>query len=301
MAEKKSDKGAPAPKAARPAPDASTAKAPQAPKPPETQANYFVPAGLALAVVGALAFWSRSSSAPPEPAPVQWPSEPRPAQGQGSTGGGGANLPAPEPAPPGSGDPVMAAHPEPTTPDPRAGRFSLAEATEGMPAGASLTAEIETNLGTFTCRLLPERAPNTVANFVGLARGRRDFWDPVTGAWVRRPYFDGTIFHRVIPGFMAQGGDILRNGRGGPGYEFADENTGRHDQAGMLCMANHGPNTNGSQFFILEEPKAHLDGSYSVFGECAPVELVRRITGVSRDPSDRPNQPVLIRHVRVRR
>jgi peptidyl-prolyl cis-trans isomerase A (cyclophilin A) len=170
-----------------------------------------------------------------------------------------------------------------------------------MPAGDNLVADIETNYGTFSCQLWPTRAPNTVANFVGLSRGLRDFWDPVGGAWVRRPYFDGTVFHRVIPGFMAQGGDVLRDGHGGPGYEFADENTAHHDQAGLLCMANHGPNTNGSQFFILEEPKAHLDGSYSVFGRCSPVELVRRITGVSRSPNDRPNEPVLIRHVRVHR
>jgi peptidyl-prolyl cis-trans isomerase A (cyclophilin A) len=297
MAEKKSPDGRSAPeahKSARPARDVAKAKAPQT---PEASANYLVPAALGFAVVGALVYWSRSGSAPPEPTPVQWPSE----SAQGAPGGGGANLPAPEPAPAGSGDPVVAAHPEPTSPDPRAGRFSLAEATAGMPAGTSLTADIVTNYGTFSCRLLPDRAPNTVANFVGLARGVRDFWDPVSGAWVRRPYFDGTIFHRVIPGFMAQGGDILRNGRGGPGYEFADENIASHDQPGMLCMANHGPNTNGSQFFILEEPKTHLNGSYSVFGLCSPVALVRRITGVPRDPSDRPNQPVLIRTVRVHR
>jgi peptidyl-prolyl cis-trans isomerase A (cyclophilin A) len=196
---------------------------------------------------------------------------------------------------------LQANHPTPTSPDPRGGQFSLADATEGMEPGTRLVAEIETNYGTFTCDLWPDRAPNTVANFVGLARGKRDFWDPVRGQWVRRPYYDGTIFHRVIPGFMAQGGDILRNGRGGPGYEFADENTSAHDEPGMICMANHGPNTNGSQFFILEQPKPHLNGSYSVFGKCSPVELVQRISGVPRSSSDRPNSPVVIRAVRVHR
>jgi peptidyl-prolyl cis-trans isomerase A (cyclophilin A) len=304
MVEKKSKKsagtkGASAqPTATRPASDKAREKKPE----PQDPANYFVPALLGLAVVGAIGYWAKMSSAPPEPTSVRPSDDPaRPSTGQGSAGRVEPSLPPPQPAPAGAGDPLPNNHPTPTTPDPRRGQFSLADATEGMPAGSSLVAEIDTNHGVFTCQLFGDRAPNTVANFVGLARGKRDFWDPVQGQWVRRPYFDGTIFHRVIPRFMAQGGDILRTGSGGPGYTFADENVAAHDQPGMLCMANRGPNTNGSQFFILEEAKAHLNGSYSVFGQCSPVELVRRITGVQRDERDRPNSTVVIRTIRVRR
>jgi peptidyl-prolyl cis-trans isomerase A (cyclophilin A) len=185
--------------------------------------------------------------------------------------------------------------------DPQHGQFTLAEATAGMPPGNTLVAEIETSMGTFTCQLLPERAPNTVANFVGLARGTREFWDPNASRWTKRPFYDGSIFHRVIPEFMIQGGDLLRSGMGGTGYEFGDENVQGHNAPGLLCMANHGPNTNGGQFFITEEAKTHLDGSYSIFGRCTPTELVNRIARVPRSDNDRPNEPVTINHVRIRR
>ncbi len=216
-------------------------------------------------------------------------------------------APAAPPAPPAAPPPapqdvsVRPVHPDPTTPDPLHGRFTLAQATAGLPPGRQLTAQIETTLGTFSCTLLSDQAPNTVANFVGLARGLRDFWDPVSGAWVRRPFYDGSVFHRVIPGFMIQGGDILRSGMGGPGYEFADENVNGHNAGGQLCMANHGPNTNGGQFFITEVARPHLDGSYSIFGRCTPVGLVERIAGQPRGPRDMPNTPVFIRTVRVTR
>ncbi|MFO0625645.1 MAG: peptidylprolyl isomerase [Polyangiales bacterium] len=200
-----------------------------------------------------------------------------------------------------SGDAVNPRVEQPTTPDPRNGRFTLAQATEGLPGSGPLVADIETSLGTFSCTLLSEQAPLTVANFVGLARGLRDFWDPVGGAWVKRPFYDGSIFHRVIPDFMIQGGDVLRSGMGGTGYEFADENVNGHNAAGQLCMANRGPNTNGGQFFITEAARDHLDGSYSIFGRCTPQELVGRIARVPRGANDRPEQPVFIRHVRVRR
>lgn len=189
----------------------------------------------------------------------------------------------------------------PTSPDPLHGTFTLAQATRGLPAGASLVAEIDTTMGVFTCNLLADRAPLTVANFVGLARGIRDFWDPMEGRWVKRPYYDGTVFHRVIPDFMIQGGDILRSGRGGPGYEFPDENVRGHNRAGLLCMANRGPNTNGGQFFITEADRSHLDGSYSIFGECTPTDLVARIARVPRNETDMPYEPVTIRQVRIRR
>jgi peptidyl-prolyl cis-trans isomerase A (cyclophilin A) len=209
--------------------------------------------------------------------------------------------PAPTPAPSGSLAPRVARMREPTSPDPKGGRFTLAQATEGLPPGNTLSAEIETSMGTFTCSLLPERAPLTVANFVGLARGLRDFWDPVEGTWARRPFYDGSIFHRVIPDFMIQGGDYLRSGSGGVGYEIPDENVTGHNRGGQLCMANHGPNTNGGQFFITETAKDHLDGSYSIFGTCTPTDLVVRIARVPRGERDTPDTPVEIRHVRITR
>jgi len=288
------------PKSSRPTND----RAQQEMKPAaQDPVNYFVPAVLGLAVVVAIGFWAKNNASPPEPASV------RSSEGESRPGGaapimaptGGFTLPSPQPAPPGADQPLEARAPTPTSPDPRGGRFSLEDATDGLGPGSTLIAEIETNYGTFHCDLWPDRAPNTVANFVGLARGKREFWDPSIGEWTRRPYYNGTIFHRVIPGFMIQGGDIMRTGRGGPGYEFGDENVRDHNEAGLLCMANHGPNTNGSQFFILEEPKSHLNTSYSVFGRCSPVELVRAITRVPRSPEDRPYSAVVIRAVRVHR
>ncbi len=205
-------------------------------------------------------------------------------------------------APPSSaGDPVQAVAMEPTSPDPRGGRFTLSDATEGLGGSGPLTASIVTSMGTFRCTLLDAVAPLTVANFTGLARGLRDFWDPVARQWARRPFYDGSIFHRVIPEFMIQGGDLLRSGIGGTGYEFADENTRPHDAAGLLCMANRGPNTNGGQFFITESARPHLDGSYSIFGRCTPTALVGRIARVERDASDRPRRPIFIERVTVTR
>ncbi len=199
------------------------------------------------------------------------------------------------------GSPVEARTPQPTTPDPAHGSFTLAQATEGLAGTGALTAEIETSLGNFTCTLAEREAPITVANFVGLARGRRPFWDPVSATWATRPFYDGSIFHRVIPGFMIQGGDQLRSGTGDTGYTITDEHVQPHNAAGQLCMANRGPNTGSAQFFITEAAREHLDGTYSIFGTCTPTELVRRITALPRNSSDRPETPVFIRHVRVRR
>lgn len=192
-------------------------------------------------------------------------------------------------------------HPVPTRPDPARGRFTLAQATAGLPPGEHLVADIETSLGTFSCTLFAAEAPVTVANFVGLARGLRDFWDPVAGRWTRRPYFDGSAFHRVIPEFVVQGGDILRSGRGGPGYTIRDENVASHNVPGLLCMANHGPNTGGSQFFITEVPLARLNGSYSVFGRCTPLDLVRRMARVQRSPRDQPITAIHIQRISIHR
>jgi peptidyl-prolyl cis-trans isomerase A (cyclophilin A) len=141
-------------------------------------------------------------------------------------------------------------------------------------------ATFQTSAGDIVVRLLPEKAPKTVENFLGLAEGAREWADPRTGENVKRPLYDGTVFHRVIPEFMIQGGDPLGNGTGGPGYRFADEigPDNRFDRPGLLAMANAGPNTNGSQFFITEVPTPHLDRGHTIFGEVVKgLELVAKI------------------------
>jgi peptidyl-prolyl cis-trans isomerase A (cyclophilin A) len=141
-------------------------------------------------------------------------------------------------------------------------------------------ATFQTSLGEIVVKLLPEKAPKTVANFVGLAEGTREWKDPRSGQSVKRPLYDGTVFHRVIPDFMIQGGDPLGTGTGGPGYKFEDEigPDNRFDKAGLLAMANAGPNTNGSQFFITEVPTPHLNRGHTIFGEVVKgMELIRKI------------------------
>jgi peptidyl-prolyl cis-trans isomerase A (cyclophilin A) len=144
----------------------------------------------------------------------------------------------------------------------------------------SIHATFKTSMGDIELKLFPERAPKTVENFVGLAEGTKEWTDP-KGQKVTRPLYDGTIFHRVIPDFMIQGGDPLGNGTGGPGYRFADEigPQNRFDRPGLLAMANAGPNTNGSQFFITEVPTPWLDKGHTIFGEVVKGgELVPKIT-----------------------
>jgi peptidyl-prolyl cis-trans isomerase A (cyclophilin A) len=169
---------------------------------------------------------------------------------------------------------------------------------------AGTYAHVETSEGSFTIRLFAEEAPNTVANFVGLAEGTREWTDPATGEKKQEPFYDGVIFHRVINGFMIQGGDRLGAGTGGPGYRFADEfhPALRHDRAGILSMANAGPNTNGSQFFITLAPTPHLDNRHSVFGEVIEgLEIVQRIGAVPTGRQDRPVTPVVMRKVTISR
>jgi peptidyl-prolyl cis-trans isomerase A (cyclophilin A) len=142
-----------------------------------------------------------------------------------------------------------------------------------------LYATFKTSLGDIVVKLLPEKAPKTVENFVGLTEGTKEWTDP-SGKKVKQPLYDGTVFHRVIPEFMIQGGDPLGNGTGGPGYKFGDEigPTNRFDRSGLLAMANAGPNTNGSQFFITEVPTPHLDRGHTIFGEVVKGgELVPKI------------------------
>ena len=187
--------------------------------------------------------------------------------------------------------------------DPAKGKFTIEEATKGVPGSGQLTAKIETTQGTFTCELYEKQTPITVANFVGLARGLRPFKDPKTGQWVKRPYYDGLIFHRVIPGFMVQGGDPLGMGTGNPGYKFADEIVPelKFDKPGLLAMANAGPVTNGSQFFITEGTPGYLNGKHTIFGACDPLSLVSKITGVERGPRDKPVTDVVMKKVTISR
>ncbi|MGB7220251.1 MAG: peptidylprolyl isomerase [Vicinamibacterales bacterium] len=166
-----------------------------------------------------------------------------------------------------------------------------------------LYAHFTTSEGNFTARLFDAETPNTVANFVGLADGSKEWTDPRSGKKVKQGYYDGTIFHRVIADFMIQGGDPLGQGTGGPGYKFADEFHPklRHSKAGMLSMANSGPNTNGGQFFITLVPTPWLDNKHSVFGEItAGIEIVEKIgrTATSK-PGDRPLKPISIQSVTI--
>jgi peptidyl-prolyl cis-trans isomerase A (cyclophilin A) len=170
---------------------------------------------------------------------------------------------------------------------------------------AKPTAIIDTTAGKMTCTLFPDKAPIGVANFIGLATGTRDWKNPVSGATKHGvPLYDGTIFHRVIPNFMIQGGDPAGNGSGDPGYQFKNEVSSEllFDQPGRLAYANSGPNTNGSQFFITEVATPHLNGSYTIFGQCneATVTLVKQIARMATDPSnDRPFRPVKINHISI--
>ena len=172
-----------------------------------------------------------------------------------------------------------------------------------VPGTGQLYARFVTSLGSLVIRLEEQRAPNTVRNFVGLALGTQEWTDPRTRQLQKGvPLYNGTIFHRVIPNFMVQGGDPLGSGTGGPGYQFGDEFHPelRHGGPGVLSMANSGPGTNGSQFFITERATAHLDGRHSVFGiAVAGADLVTQITRVPRNPKDRPNQDVVLERVEV--
>jgi peptidyl-prolyl cis-trans isomerase A (cyclophilin A) len=165
-------------------------------------------------------------------------------------------------------------------------------------------ARFETSEGTFRIRLFDKEAPKTVENFVGLAEGTKEWRDPASGENKREPFYDGVIFHRVINGFMIQGGDRLGQGTGGPGYKFADEfhPSLRHSKAGILSMANAGPNTNGSQFFITLGPTPHLDNRHSVFGEVVDgLDVVRKIGAVPTGGQDRPVKPVVITRLTIER
>ena len=165
-------------------------------------------------------------------------------------------------------------------------------------------AHFVTSEGNFTVRLFDQQAPKTVENFVGLAEGTKEWSDPRTNQKVHKPYYNGTIFHRVIDGFMIQGGDPLGQGIGGPGYNFADEFHPklRHSKAGILSMANRGPNTNGGQFFITLGPTPHLDDRHSVFGEVTDgMDIVSKIGSTPTGDRDRPKKDIVIQNVTIER
>lgn len=163
-------------------------------------------------------------------------------------------------------------------------------------------ATFETSLGDIKVRLLPETAPKTVENFVGLATGNKAWTDPETGEKRTDPLYSGTVFHRVIPRFMIQGGDPLGNGTGGPGYKFEDE-VGMgpsFDKAGYLAMANSGPNSNGCQFFITVAPTTHLTGKHTIFGEVVEgQQIADKISEVQTGRQDRPAEDVALKQVTI--
>jgi peptidyl-prolyl cis-trans isomerase A (cyclophilin A) len=171
------------------------------------------------------------------------------------------------------------------------------------PSSADVTAVIHTTAGDLNCKLFPKIAPIGVENFIGLATGTKDWTNPVTHAKKHGvPLYDGTIFHRVIPEFMIQGGDPKGDGTGDPGYKFKNETSASvpFNQPGRLAYANAGPDTNGSQFFITEVPYPSLNGGYTIFGQCddAAVELVKKIARMATD-GERPLRPVKIIHIDI--
>jgi len=182
--------------------------------------------------------------------------------------------------------------------------MSIGTAAQNPEKKGPVYATLKTSMGDIIIQLFDDKAPNTVANFIGLASGAKEWSDPKTGEKVKRPLYNGTIFHRVIPGFMIQGGDPLGNGTGGPGFRFADEFHAvlKHTKAGMVSMANAGPNTNGSQFFITQKATPWLDGRHSVFGVVVKGQnVVDAIINVPRDSRDRPVKDVVIKEVMISR
>jgi peptidyl-prolyl cis-trans isomerase A (cyclophilin A) len=163
----------------------------------------------------------------------------------------------------------------------------------------------ETSEGNIVCRLFEKDAPKTVANFVDLAEGKREWTHPNTRKKSSEPLYNGTVFHRVIPDFMIQGGDPMGTGFGGPGYKFEDETKGsahRFDKPGKLAMANAGPNTNGSQFFITVANTEWLTGKHTIFGEVVEgYDVVEKISKAPRGRNDKPNKDVVVKSVKIER
>jgi peptidyl-prolyl cis-trans isomerase A (cyclophilin A) len=174
--------------------------------------------------------------------------------------------------------------------------------TKDLGLGKGLFAVFETTLGSWTIQLETEKTPETTANFVGLATGQKEFTDPVTSEKMKKPFYDGTVFHRVIKNFMIQGGDRLGKGTGGPGYRFKDEFDAslRHTGPGILSMANAGPGTNGSQFFITTVACPWLDGRHSVFGKVVQgLESVHKVENAETGMMDRPRVEIQIKSLKI--
>lgn len=184
--------------------------------------------------------------------------------------------------------------------DPTGGEFTLEQATEGLSGTGPLQATIETDLGTLSCELYEKDAPVTVANFVGLARGTRP-WKK-RGEWVKTPLYDGTVFHRVVKGFMIQGGDPDGNGSGGPGYMIKNEIiAGAKHERGILSMARRPErDTAGSQFFVMDGRAPHLDGGYAIFGKCTPDAVVEKLASVPVQ-GDQSVNPTKIKTIKITR
>ena len=224
-------------------------------------------------------------AAPPEPA--------TPATEAPETPAAPESVPAEPAAPPAA---------EPAAPPPAAAKPAMPSAEK---YGPGTYAHVTTTKGNFIIKFFDEDAPRTVENFVGLAEGKKAWTDPRTGRQVRRPYYRNVLFHRVIPNFMIQGGDPTGTGTGGPGYTFPDEISPkhRHNKAGIVSMANRGPDTNGGQFFITVAPYPSLDGNYSIFGEV--VEGLQNVVAISKVPrsqgDNRPLTDVVINSVRIER
>jgi peptidyl-prolyl cis-trans isomerase A (cyclophilin A) len=225
-------------------------------------------------------------------------------------------APTPAPTPEASAPATPAAKPvtPPETPVPSAEKPEAAVTPDpSKPSaakyGPGIYAHFTTTNGNFIVKFFDKEAPETVANFVGLAEGKKAWTDPRTGRQVRRPYYRNVLFHRIIPGFMIQGGDPEGTGMGGPGYTFEDEIVPslRHNKPGIVSMANRGPDTNGGQFFITVAPYPSLDGKYSIFGEVVEgldnVVAMSKVptTGPRGDPPNKPRKDVVINNVRIER
>ncbi|HVG61806.1 MAG TPA: peptidylprolyl isomerase [Hyalangium sp.] len=210
---------------------------------------------------------------------------------------------APEPAAAKPPEPAEAKPPEPAAqPTPPPAEAAATGWAKAALEGKDLYATLETSKGTIVVKLFSKDAPKTVANFVSLAAGEKEWKDPATLQMTKRPLYDGTIFHRVIPNFMIQGGDPLGQGVGGPGYTFEDEFQGGRvfDKPGILAMANRGPATNGSQFFITVAATPWLNNHHTIFGEVVKnYDVVDKITKVQRDPRDRPLEPITLKKVTI--
>lgn len=174
--------------------------------------------------------------------------------------------------------------------------------TEKKKDKKAMIATFETSMGTFKVKLFADQAPKTVENFVGLATGKKEWTEPSTGKKVKKPLYDGTIFHRVIPNFMIQGGDPLGRGTGGPGYKFEDEfnSSLEHSKPGILSMANAGPNTNGSQFFVTVAATPWLNGKHTIFGEVTEgMDVVMNISKAKTAPGDKPLEDIVIKKITI--